>query len=92
MIVAFYEGRPDRAVGRAALEAWCREMEDASWSTPEDIRSRYRSALLVGAERVVFYICDMCRLVARLNYAVGVILVRFVGTPAELATVCVETV
>lgn len=92
LILAFYEGRPDRAEGRRALEAWCHEAGTASWATPAAVRARYRSAIFISGERVVFHICEMCRLVARLNYAVGVICIRFVGTPAELATIDAETI
>lgn len=92
LILAFYEGRPDRAEGRSALEAWCHEAEAASWATPAAVRARYRSAIFVKGERVVFQICEMCRLVARLNYTVGVICIRFVGTPAEYANIDAETI
>ena len=92
MILAFYEGRPDRAEGRTALEAWCHEAGEASWATPADVRARYRSASFIRGGRVVFTICEMCRLVARLNYAVGVICIRFVGTPAEFANIDAETI
>ena len=92
LILAFYEGQPNRSEGRMALQAWCHEAEAASWATPAAVRTRYRSATFLKGERVVFHVCEMCRLVARLNYAVGVICIRFVGTPAELATIDAETI
>ena len=92
LILAFYEGRSDHSEGRVALQACCHEAEAASWPTPATVRTRYRSAIFLTGERVVFHICEMCRLVARLNYAVGVICIRFVGTPAELATIDAETI
>jgi mRNA interferase HigB len=92
MILAFYEERPDRAEGKSALEAWCHEARTASWATPADVRAKYRSAIFIKGGRVIFNICEMCRLVARLNYAVGVIYVRFVGTPTEFDNINAETV
>ena len=92
LIVAFYDGRPDRAEGRAALEAWCHEAGVASWKTPEAVKASYRSATFLKGGRVVFNICEMCRLVARLNYAVGVVCIRFVGTPTEFDNINAETI
>jgi mRNA interferase HigB len=92
MILTFYDGRPDRANGQTALEAWCHEVRTASWATPADVRAKYRSAIFIRGERVVFNICGICRLVARLSYAVGVICIRFVGTPAEFDNINAETI
>ena len=92
MILAFYEGRPDRAEGQRALEAWCYEAVTASWATPADVRARYQSAIFIKGGRVIFHICQMCRLVARLNYALGVICIRFVGTPIEFGNINAETI
>ena len=92
IILTFYEGPPERSDVQSALEVWCREVKADSWATSADVKARYRSAVITEGGRVIFDICDMCRLVVRVNYAIGVICVRFVGTPAECNNIDVETI
>ena len=67
-----------------ALKAWLAEARAAMWETPADIKSRYRSASFIGRNRVVFNIRgNKYRLIAVVNYAAQVVLIRFVGTHDE---------
>lgn len=75
-----------------ALEAWFGEVRSASWRNPAELRAAYRSVILLAKGRAIFDVCEMCRLVARLNYAVGVVCIRFVGTPAEFDNINAETI
>ena len=93
MLLALHEGRPERADARMALEAWYREAKTASWTTSAEVKAKYRSASILKGGRVVFNICgNKYRLVARVNYTVGVIYVRFVGTHAEYDNIDAETI
>lgn len=93
MLLAFHEGRPERADARTALEAWYREAKTALWTTSAEVKAKYRSASILKGGRVVFNICgNKYRLVTRVNYAVGVIYVRFVGTHAEYDNIDAETI
>ncbi|MBU8541991.1 type II toxin-antitoxin system HigB family toxin [Falsiroseomonas tokyonensis] len=91
-LLAFHEGRPERVDARAALEAWYREAKKASWSTSADVKAQYRSASILKGGRVVFNICgNKYRLVVRVNYGVGVVYVRFIGTHSEYDNIDAET-
>ena len=53
----------------AALRAWFREVEQADWDMPARVKERYRSASIVGDNRVVFNIKgNDYRLVVKINY------------------------
>jgi mRNA interferase HigB len=75
------------------LRAWFREASQANWNSPAEIKAAYRSASFVGNDRVVFNIAgNKYRLVARINYAYGVIYIRFVGTHAQYDRINVKEV
>lgn len=86
----FWERHPD---AEEPLLAWYREVEHADWATPAQLKERYRSASIVGDQRVVFNIKgNDYRLVVKINYPYRVVYVRFVGTHAEYDAVNVEEV
>jgi mRNA interferase HigB len=66
------------------IAAWKREVEQARWQKPTDVKAMYGTADVVGNSRIVFDICgNNYRLVVQFNYAAGVASVRFAGTHAE---------
>ncbi len=66
------------------LKSWFREASQASWKTPEDIKSRYRPASFLKGNRVVFNMGgNKYRLIVHANYNFGILYIRFVGTHAE---------
>ena len=75
------------------LLAWFREVEHEDWDTPAKVKEKYRSASIVGNDRVVFNIKgNSYRLVVRVNYRARIVLVRFVGTHAEYDRIDVKEV
>lgn len=51
------------------LKAWFKEVQKASWKNPNDVKSKYKSASIVGNNRIVFNICgNKYRLVIKVNY------------------------
>lgn len=87
---AFWERFPDAA---GALKAWFAEAEAARWSTPGDIKDQYRNASILKDERVVFNICgNKYRLVVKISYKTGIVLVRFIGTHREYDAINAEEV
>lgn len=67
--------------GKVSLQEWYAEAESAKWDSPSFIKLRYRSASFLKGNRVVFNICgNKFRLVAKVNYAYGVVYIRFIGT------------
>lgn len=86
----FWEGHPD---AEEPLLSWYREVEQEDWDTPAKVKEKYRSASIVGDNRVVFNIKgNHYRLVVRINYPYRVVYIRFVGTHAEYDRIDVEEV
>lgn len=69
---------------RGALDAWQMEVERETWSGPTDIRARYKSADFLANNRVIFNIKgNNFRLVVKVRYQQGIVLIEWVGTHAE---------
>jgi mRNA interferase HigB len=69
---------------RSALAVWEREVEDATWKSPSDLKERYPRASFVGGDHVVFDIRGgNYRLHARVSYSMGVLLIVRIGTHSE---------
>ena len=76
-----------------ALKTWFAEAERARWSAPGEIKAQYRSASFLKDNRVVFNICgNKYRLVTKISYKNGIVLIRFVGTHKEYDAVNAEEV
>src|SRR5688572_26051515 len=83
---------PGREDAEEPLKAWFAEAKAAAWKSPAEIKKRYRSASFVGDNRVVFNIGgNKHRLVVHVNYGVGIVLIKFVGSHAEYDRINVET-
>lgn len=88
-----YWTRLGREDSEEPLKAWYAEAKRASWKTPADIKAAYPSASIVADNRVVFNIGgNKHRLVVHVNYGVGMILVKFVGSHREYDTINVVTI
>ena len=86
----FWERHQD---AQEPLLAWYRDVEQEDWDTPAKVKDKYRSASIVGDNRVVFNIKgNDDRLVVRINYPYRVVYIRFVGTHAEYDRIDVEEV
>ncbi|ERP95379.1 MULTISPECIES: type II toxin-antitoxin system HigB family toxin [unclassified Marinobacter] len=72
------------ASSRKALEAWFAEAERGDWQTPKDIKERFSSADFLADNRVIFNIKgNHFRLVVKVRYQNGIVVVEWVGTHAE---------
>jgi len=78
----------DHANARGPLTAWIREINQARYTTPAELKARHASADFVG-DKVIFDIGgNKYRLIVRVKYAKldinpplnGIVLVLFVGT------------
>jgi mRNA interferase HigB len=75
------------------LKAWFREASKADWADPSDVKAAYRTASVVGGNRVVFNIAgNKYRLVVKVNYHYRVMYIRFVGTHRQYDTIDVTQV
>lgn len=86
----FWELHPD---AEEPLLAWYREVGKEDWDTPAKVKEKYRTASVIGDNRVVFNIKgNDYRLVVKINYPYRVVYIRFVGTHAEYDGIDAEEV
>lgn len=91
--MAEFWNRPAHRAAEVPLRAWFKEAERATWSSPAEIKARFASASVLKSGRVVFNVGgNKYRVVVRVNYAVGVVFVRFVGTHAEYDRIDAEDI
>lgn len=89
-LVQFYENHSD---AQTPLIAWHDFVLKANWQTPQDIKNDFASASFVGNTRVVFNIGgNNYRLVADINYQIGAVWIKFIGTHAQYDKIDVESV
>ena len=78
---------------RSQYEAWREIVRHAAWRNPEDVKASHPKASILKAGRVVFNIKgNDYRLVARVQYQAGVLVIRFFGTHAEYDDIDAEQV
>jgi mRNA interferase HigB len=69
---------------RSSLDAWIREVEDADWSGPPDVKARYPSASILSENRFVFNIKgNKYRIETKVSFEIKVVLAKQIGTHAE---------
>ena len=91
-IRTFWE-KPGCEDAHAPLEAWHDITIKALWQSPQDIKNQFGNASICGNNRVVFNIGgNKYRLVAEIQYRVGIVWVKFIGTHAEYDKINVETI
>lgn len=72
------------ANAKAALEAWFHEADKSEWKTTHDIKKKYRTADILPGNRVIFNIKgNHYRLVVKVRYQNGIVVIEWVGTHAE---------
>jgi mRNA interferase HigB len=77
----------------AALHAWHQEAKSGHWKGPSDIKAKFGSASILKNGRVVFNISgNKYRLVVKVEYAKGIVYIRFIGTHAAYDKVDCNTV
>lgn len=76
-----------------SLKAWHDEAISADWKTPQDIKNRYKSASIIGNDRIVFNIKgNEFRLIVSIAYPFGAVFIKFIGTHAQYDKVDAVTV
>ena len=72
---------PSYSDSKSPLEAWHKEVLKLDWNNPNEIKSMYASASILGDEKVVFNIAgNKYRLIVKINYHAKIVFVKFVGT------------
>ncbi len=86
----FYLSYPESKI---QLQERYAEEELAEWHNPSDIKVRYNSASFLRDNRVVFNVCgNKFRLIVKINYAYGVVYIRFIGTHSAYDRINAETI
>lgn len=88
----FYE-TPGREDSKVALERWYQIVEEAEWCNFSDIRTDFPDADYVGNQHYVFNIRgNKYRLVVVIEFTIGRLFVRFVGTHSEYDKIDCSTI
>jgi mRNA interferase HigB len=78
---------------RGQYAAWRGVVETAQWKTPEDVKKAHPKASILKGSRVVFNIkANDYRLVTVVQYAGGVVMIRFFGSHEDYDKIDAETV
>ena len=86
----FYEQSKFRD-SKSALEAWHKEVSKLDWNNPNEVKEMYRSASIIGNEKVVFNIAgNKYRLIVTINYYAKIIFIKFIGTHKQYDKVNME--
>lgn len=81
VIDEFIKKHPD---GKSSIESWYYEAVNSSWKSSMDIKKRYASASFLAKNHVIFNIKGKSyRLVTKIAYNTGVVLIKWIGTHAE---------
>lgn len=69
---------------KAHLLSWIKEVENADWNTPNEVKALYRSASILKKRRVIFNISgNNYRLVVDIDYSFKLVNIIWFGTHVE---------
>jgi mRNA interferase HigB len=92
-IKAFLNRSADIADAREPLMAWFRQVRQADWAKPADVKRDVRSASILKDGRAVFNIAgNKYRLVVWINYPYRVVYIRFVGTHRQYDAIDAQSI
>lgn len=90
---AFLDGTPARGDAQGPLMAWYRNVRQADWASPADVKRDVGSASVLRDGRVVFKVAgNKYRVVVWINYPYRVVYVRFVGTHRQYDGIDAQTI
>jgi mRNA interferase HigB len=78
---------------REPMMAWYRQVSQADWASPADLKEAIRSASILKDGRAVFNIAgNKYRIVVWINYPFRVVYIRFVGTHRQYDRIDAQTI
>lgn len=90
---AFLARSPGYGDAREPLMAWYRQVRNADWASPADVKTAVRSASILKDGRVVFNLAgNKYRVVAWINFPYRVVYIRFIGTHRQYDRIDAQTV
>ncbi len=77
-LIEFYQQYNNSA---SALESWHQEMLKSNFSNSNEIKEKYKSASIIGDNKIIFNICgNKYRLIVKINYFTKRVFIKFIGT------------
>jgi len=90
---AFLDREPSYADARQPVMAWYRQVKQADWVSPADVKRDIGSASILKDSRAVFNIAgNKYRIVVWINYPYRVVYVRFIGTHRQYDAIDAQTI
>ena len=81
---AFWSRDRSHVDAKEPVLAWHRHALRAAWANPAEVKADFGNASILKDGRVVFNIAgNKYRLVVWINFAYGVVYIRFIGTHAQ---------
>ena len=75
------------------LKTWFQEIENADWQSFNELKRQFKSASLIGNDRVVFNIKgNVYRIVVLVAFKQGKVFIRFIGTHHDYNKINAKTV
>lgn len=91
-LIKFFE-RPEHADSKDPLLSWHAHTLKAGWNGPAQVKADFGTASILKNGRVVFNIGgNKYRLVTHINYAYGIVFIKFVGTHAQYDKIDAQTI
>lgn len=92
-IKAFLSRGASVADAREPVMAWFRQVRQADWAKPADVKRDIRSASILRGGRVVFNVAgNKYRIVVWINYPYRVVYIRFVGTHRQYDAIDAQSI
>lgn len=89
----FWEQNANYMDVREPVLAWYRNVLNADWETPAEVKRNFGNASILQDGRVVFNIAgNKYRLVVWINHAYRVVYIRFIGTHAQYDAIDAQTI
>lgn len=75
-------------IARSWIQGWIADVKGATWMSSHDIRSRYATVSFLGTNVVIFNVKgNDYRMVTRVAYKMGIVVVNWVGTHADYSRI-----
>jgi mRNA interferase HigB len=89
----FWNDHPEYLDAEGPTLAWYRDVLNADWSKPSDVKAHFGNASILQDGRVVFNIGgNMYRIVVWINYPFRVVYIRFIGTHRQYDAIDAQTI
>lgn len=90
---SFWSDKPQYGDAERPTLAWYRDVLQAHWAKPADVKAQFGSSSILRDGRVVFNIGgNKYRIVVWINYPYRVVYIRFIGTHEQYDAIDAQTI